>query len=96
MANYPLMVSGGEASGSLAVTSPYDGEHIADVETGNLQHVEAALATAHELFRDRTKWLSVPRRIEILEATAELMKQRADELANLAASEGGKPLPDSS
>ncbi len=94
--NYPLMIeSSAAAVGSLAVRSPYDGRILADVAAGSSVHVDDALTTAHALFRNRSAWLPIPERIAILERTAELMRNQADELALLAAGEGGKPLPDS-
>ena len=94
--DYPLMIeSSAAAVGTLAVRSPYDGRMLAEAATGSSVHVDDALTTAHALFRNRSAWLSIPERIVILERTAELMRNQADELALLAASEGGKPLPDS-
>ena len=81
--------------GSSDVTSPYDGSLLATVSTGGADHVEAALASAYSLFRDRSKWLPVPERLAILERTILLMESQQKELAELAASEGGKPLADS-
>jgi acyl-CoA reductase-like NAD-dependent aldehyde dehydrogenase len=82
-------------AGSLDVTSPYDGSVLATVGTGSAAHVDAALSAAYALFRDRGSWLSVPDRVAILERTAALMEVQKDDLAKLAASEGGKPLADS-
>jgi acyl-CoA reductase-like NAD-dependent aldehyde dehydrogenase len=83
------------AAGTLTVTSPWDGRTLAEVPTGDTQHVEDAMSAAHSLFRDRSSWLSLPQRIEILTRTAELMASRVEELTLLAASEGGKPYSDS-
>ena len=82
-------------AGSLEVTSPFDGSVLATVDTGGADHVDAALSTAYDLFRDRSSWLSIPERVAILERTAALMQAQKVELAKLAASEGGKPLQDS-
>jgi len=93
---FRLMVAGNSAAaGELDVTSPYEHRRLGHVETSGPEHVEDALATAYALFRDRSTWLSVPQRIAILDRTAILMEERADDLALLAASEGGKPLSDS-
>ena len=83
------------AAGELAVTSPYDGELLANVKLADAQHVENALDSAYRLFRSRSAWLSIPQRINILNRVAELMALQHEELAILAASEGGKPLADS-
>jgi acyl-CoA reductase-like NAD-dependent aldehyde dehydrogenase len=82
-------------AGSIDVRSPYDDRVIDSVATAGPQHVESALSAAYAQFRNRGSWLSIPERVRILQRTAELMQQQADELAMLAASEGGKPLPDS-
>lgn len=83
------------AAGKLAVNSPYDGRVLERVETSNTEHVEDALAAAHALFRDRSQWLSVPQRLDILSKTAEIMQTKIEELTLIAASEGGKPYNDS-
>lgn len=83
------------ASGTLEIQSPFDDSILASVKTAGAKHVEDALAAAYALFRDRDSWNSVPERIEILRRTAGLMEAQQDELAILAASEGGKPLKDS-
>ena len=81
--------------GALTVTSPYDGRALGTVPAGGPAHVDDALAVAHALFRDRTTWLTIPQRVEILRKTASLMRPQVEDLALLAASEGGKPLSDS-
>ena len=83
------------ATGSLAVTSPYDGRELAQLPTGGPEHVRDALSAAYALFRDKSTWLPVPRRLEILGKAAEIMQARVEELTLLAASEGGKPYRDS-
>ncbi|MFT5500930.1 MAG: acyl-CoA reductase-like NAD-dependent aldehyde dehydrogenase [Woeseiaceae bacterium] len=90
-----LLESDLPAAGTVDVLSPYDSSLLATVMTGGADHVAAALDAAHGLFRDRNTWLSVPQRIAILKKTASLMEAQQDELALLAASEGGKPLADS-
>ncbi|MCV6606193.1 MAG: aldehyde dehydrogenase family protein [Porticoccaceae bacterium] len=94
--HYPLMIPGtSETAEPLSVTSPYSGEQIATVARADEQQVELALSTAHSLFRDRSQWLPLTTRLQILEATAALMAQQFDTLAEGAAREGGKPLVDS-
>lgn len=94
--SFPLLnASDRPPAGSLEVYSPFDGSLLASAATGGVAHVESALAAAHANFRDRDAWLSIPARLSILELLAEMMESRADELALLAASEGGKPLADS-
>jgi len=90
------MVPGANTNdGSLEIHTPFDRSLIATMETADAAAVEKALTTAHSLFRDRKNWLSVPKRIEILEKAARIMQQRFDDLAIEATREGGKPLKDS-
>jgi len=94
--HFPLMISSSRAAiGELNVLSPYDERRLGCVETSGPAHVEDALASAYALHRDRSAWPSVPERIAILDRTAVLMEEQADDLALLATSEGGKPLTDS-
>ncbi|MDP6352540.1 MAG: aldehyde dehydrogenase family protein [Alphaproteobacteria bacterium] len=80
---------------TLAVTAAYDGSPITELDQNDVAAVTAAMATADALFHDRGQWLALPRRIEILRATAEIMRARFEDLAVQAAREGGKPLIDS-
>ena len=81
--------------GEILVTAPYDGATIGSVPTTDAEGIESALANAHALYRDRGKWLSKSRRIEILRKAAEIIRERREELARASAQEGGKPFPDS-
>lgn len=83
------------AAGILTVTSPFDGRELEQVPTAGADHIEDALAVAHSLFRDRSCWLTVPERLEILNKAADIMRSQLEELTLLAASEGGKPYTDS-
>lgn len=78
----------------LEVRSPFDGTPVGTVPFTSADGMESALDTAYRLFRDRDGWLPVPRRIDILSATAARMEAIAEELALLIAREGGKPLLD--
>ncbi|MBL26337.1 MAG: aldehyde dehydrogenase [Rhodospirillaceae bacterium] len=89
------MIPGAKGSGVIEVAAPFDRSSIAEVEGADLAAVDHALSTAHALYRNRGAWLTVARRIEILERAAEIMAERAETLAVEAAREGGKPLLDS-
>ena len=94
--NYKSMIAGEHTvAGTEEVLAAYDLAPIAVMETSDETEVEQALATAYALYRDRSKWLPVHQRIEILEKTVVLMQQCEEELALGAAREGGKPLIDS-
>ena len=93
--SYPLMVPGAKSDRDTMVWAPWDGAEIANVAVSDMATVEMALETASRLFKDRDGWLSVEKRIDILEKTAEIMGERFEHLAVEAAREGGKPLLDS-
>ena len=93
--DYPLMIADTEASGQLAVTSPFDGSEIGSAGIANAEAIEHALSIADRLYRDRNSWLGGGERIAILENTARIMQERSEYLALEAAREGGKPLVDS-
>ncbi|MFQ5956100.1 MAG: aldehyde dehydrogenase family protein, partial [Kiloniellales bacterium] len=94
--HFPLMYADASSNGAdLEVRAPYDGALIATAATADAEAAEAALTTAHGLFRDRDAWLKPGRRLEILERAAGIMESRAEDLALEAAREGGKPLIDS-
>lgn len=94
--HFPLMIPGASSgSGDIDVVAPFDETPIAKVATGDADAAEAALATAYGLYRDRSRWIPTARRIEILERAAEIVAERAEELAVESAREGGKPLVDS-
>ena len=90
-----MMESNKSATGTLTVTSPFDGRELDQVATAGPEHVDDAMSVAHALFRDKGSWLSIPERVEILNNTAAIMSLQIDELTLLAASEGGKPYTDS-
>jgi len=91
-----LMVPGAIPNGEqVTVTAPFDGKPIATLDAAGADAVDLALTTAHNLFKDRSRWLPAQQRIEILKKTAELMSERSEQLAVDAAREGGKPLLDS-
>jgi len=95
MDKHALLIPGAPAAaGTKTVSAPYDGSVLAEVESGGLRHVEAALATAHGLFRDRSAWLPLHRRVEILQRTAAIMEKKKEQLIRTAAGEGGKPWRD--
>ena len=92
----PLMVKAAQAGDStLDVCAPFDGQLIASLETANESTLDKALATAHTLFLDRSLWLSVEQRADILRRTVQLMEAQSESLALEAAREGGKPIQDS-
>ena len=61
----------------IEVRAPYDGQLIGTVAASGAEDVEAALAAAYRLFRDRAGWLKPADRINILRETARLMQAQA-------------------
>ncbi len=82
-------------SKTLKVCSPYDGSLISEINMDDWEKVETVLAVSHQLASDRDNLIPLPKRIEILEKTANIVEERAEEFALEAAAEGGKPLIDS-
>jgi acyl-CoA reductase-like NAD-dependent aldehyde dehydrogenase len=95
--HYSIKVPGAQGSGlKISVSSPFDPQKvIGTLDTIDEVGAEKALSNASDLFNDRANWLSASKRIEILEKTAVLMLEQAEQLADIALQEGGKPLVDS-
>jgi acyl-CoA reductase-like NAD-dependent aldehyde dehydrogenase len=79
----------------LKVLSPFDGHLISELELNSPEEVENALDQAHYLAKNPDSAIPVHERIRILEKTADLVEERAEDYARQAAEEGGKPLIDS-
>ena len=96
MKDLQILVPGAVATGDkLEITAPFDFSVIAVADVADSAVVEKALSIADELFRDKSKWLPLPKRLAILEKAAQIMQGEFEELALAAAEEGGKPLLDS-
>lgn len=80
---------------TLKVYSPYDRQQIDEIPLLNEQEVFEALQRAVDLFNDPKRKLPRYKRITILEKTFELLTQQQEQLAQIAATEGGKPIQDS-
>ena len=78
----------------LKVHNPFNGKQVGEVQMHDRKQVQEALDRAAEVFADRSKWLSVPERIAILEKFKKLVEANQDKLVQQAISEGGKPLVD--
>ena len=79
----------------LKVFSPYTQEQIGEYPLVPMAAIEGIVATANNLFEDRSKWLKPHERKSILLRCAKIMESRIVELTKLAANEGGKPFSDS-
>ena len=67
----------------IIVTAPFDDCEISSVPNATKQDVERAMTIGHALYRNRDSWLPKPKRIEILQRTATLIKERRNDLARL-------------
>jgi acyl-CoA reductase-like NAD-dependent aldehyde dehydrogenase len=78
----------------LQVIQAFDHLPIAEIATDDEAALEAKLAAAVRVARDRNSWLKPYERIEVLQRLAALVEDRRDHFSNLIAREGGKPLTD--
>jgi len=89
----PYLIAGEwrEGSKSFDVRSPYDGSVVAEVGVPTDDDVEKALASAAGTFEE-SRTLSTHVRAEALMHISRRIGERADEIAETIAREGGKPL----
>lgn len=89
----PYLVAGAWRPGadSFEVASPFDGSTVATVASPTDEDIEAAVAAAHEIFPGSRK-LPLHLRAEALVHISRRLEERADEVAQMIAREGGKPL----
>ena len=80
-----------DSSDGFDVASPYDGAVVASVASPAPSDVEGAVAAAASAFRE-TRVLPLHLRAEALAHISRRLVERADEVAELIAREGGKPL----
>ena len=96
MEHFPVLAPGiGACAERAEVAAPWDRSVIGTVDCIDAGQADRVLATAAAIYRDKSRWLPPPQRIEVLQKTAALMAERSEELAVEAAREGGKPLADS-
>jgi acyl-CoA reductase-like NAD-dependent aldehyde dehydrogenase len=81
----------GTGEGTIAVTSPVTGEHLADLPVPSQGDIDRAVSAARSAFEDYRHW-SVYERADLCHRIAHLIEERADELARLTTIEQGKPL----
>ena len=88
-----FLVAGEWRSGSdsFQVKSPYDGKLVASVASPGKRDVEDAVAAAAKAFEE-TRKLPIHSRAGALDHISARLQERADEVAEVIAREGGKPL----
>jgi len=87
------MIIAGERIVTDAITevrSPYDGRLVGAVPRGSSDHIDSAVAAAKSVLA--TGPLPTYQRAEILDAAADLLVERTDELAALLSAESAKPI----
>jgi acyl-CoA reductase-like NAD-dependent aldehyde dehydrogenase len=82
-----------EAASNIVVRSPHSGEVVGEVPRATAAQVDEALARAARLHAGKG-FLPRHERVAILTAASERLRTERDALAQLIASEGGKPLVD--
>lgn len=80
---------------SQKVFSPFDESYVDEVPITKEDSAERALSLAYETYTDRSEWLPLYERIEILEKTYTILQNEKESLIKTAILEGGKPYKDS-
>ncbi len=90
----PYVVAGETRTGDepFEVTSPFDGSVVARVGTPTDADLEDALAAAARTFEEESRLLPTHARAEALMHISRRIGERSQEVAELIAREGGKPL----
>lgn len=80
-------------SGRIEVVDPATGRAIASIAEGTPEDVDAAVAAAHRAFTDG-RWSGMParQRSRVLLRVAELIRERAEEIAQVESLDVGKPI----
>lgn len=79
---------------SVTVVNPSSGQQIATLKADSSVQAHQKLAQAWARFHNRSGWLPLHERIEVLERLVALMERDADGFAMTIAQDGGKPLVD--
>ena len=79
---------------SVEVLNPYDGKKVGEVAVQDRGEVRKRIDQVAAVFTDRGRWLSVSRRIEILDQFQKLLEANQEKIIRQSLAEGGKPLID--
>ncbi|MBX9671010.1 MAG: aldehyde dehydrogenase family protein [Candidatus Obscuribacterales bacterium] len=91
---YSLDIKGISDPTFVEVKSPFDGEIVAAVAQADEKAIDLAISEAERVFKDEMSKMPAWRRSEILAEASRLIKERSEEIAQIIAREGGKPLKD--
>lgn len=80
-----------EAANIYQLSSPYNGEIIAEVAKGSPENVAEAIEGAQQAFQAFKKWTAYER-AELLYRVVSIMRGQKEELAQVLVAEAGKPL----
>jgi len=69
---------------TIEVRSPFDGRKVGEVSIHDRKQVEESLERASAVFADRSKWLTTPQRVEILEKFWKLLETNQEKLIQQA------------
>ena len=79
----------------LEVKSPWDNKHLENVPQNSEKEISDIIEKAYLISKKKGLDFKATKRIEVLQAFSNRIKENLKELATLAASEGGKPIKDS-
>jgi acyl-CoA reductase-like NAD-dependent aldehyde dehydrogenase len=91
---YSLSIKGVKEGEFSDVLSPFDGEVVASVAQADEKAIDSAIALARDTFQEIMSKMPAWRRSEILTEASRLIRERLEEIAQVIAKEGGKPLKD--
>ena len=91
---YSLDIKGIDEPTFNEVKSPFDGEIVAAVAQADEKAIDIALSTAQKVFETEMSKMPAWKRSEILANASRLIMERQEEIAQIIAREGGKPLKD--
>lgn len=83
------------AGGTIPVEDPGTGHQLGVIAAGDGQDVDAAVRSAHRAFHGTWRHLSASARGRALLAVADLLEEKADELAQIETVDNGKPMTES-
>lgn len=91
---YSLDIKGSAEPTFVEVKSPFDGEIVAAVAQADEKAIDLAIGLAKKTFENEMSVMPAWKRSEILTEASRLIKESVEEIAQIIAREGGKPLKD--
>ncbi len=95
MYKFNLFIKNAKPTGKFRqILSPYNSRLVGEVEIPDAEAVEQAFQNAEEMYKSLMVNMPAFQRAEILYKVSNLIKENTEELAQLIAAEGGKPVKD--